>query len=228
RSTERVWAAIVSISHGMLAGFAHLWRRRGTMYVMTAQAGHRALYGVLTVFTLATFRGHFHNPVDYPDFGDTLGWLAGIAAAGQVGSFVAAVVTPRASRLLSPGRWVGLLMAAVTVTVAAIGFHVVPWIFVAGVAVVNVASQGTKIVVDTSLQINCDDEYRGRLFSLNDTVFNLSFIIGMFAGATVLPADGYTPWLVFATAGGYVLLTVWYFFTASRYAPYGRVRDASV
>jgi MFS family permease len=220
---DRIWESVKTISRGMVAGFRHLWTRRGTAYAMAGQAGHRALYGVMTVFTLAVFRGHFHDPVRFPEFGDTLGWLAGIAAAGQLGSFLAAVVTPKISRSLGPGRWIVALLGLVTVTVAAIGLHVVPPVFVAAVFLINIASQGTKIVVDTSIQSNCDDDYRGRLFSLNDTVFNFSFIIGMFAGAALLPTDGFAPWLVFGVAGGYILLTSWYGWASSRYAPYGRL-----
>lgn len=221
RAGDRIRDALVAVSRGMVAGFVHLWRRRGSFGAVGVQAGYRALYGVLTVFSLAIFRGYFHDPVAHPtDFDDTLSWLAMIAASGQVGSFLAAAVTPRASRALRPGRWVTGLMAMVAVVVGAIGFVIVPWIFVVGVALLNIASQGTKIVVDTSLQLNVDDEFRGRLFSLNDTMFNLSFILGLFGGAAVLPPDGYAPWLLMLTAGGYVLLTVWFGWMSHRHPPY--------
>lgn len=223
RTKTRIWAAISEITNGMLIGFRHLWQRRGSAYAMAVQAGHRALYGVLAVFTLAVFRGTFHDDVAFPDFSDTLGWLAMIAAAGQLGSFVAAVITPRASRQFGPQGWLTALLVLVTLTVTGLGFGLIEVLFVVGVFFINIVSQGTKIVVDTSLQSNCDDEYRGRLFSLNDTVFNFSFVVGMFAGAAVLPSNGYAPEVVFATAAGYVLLTVWYAFAGRKYAPYPRL-----
>ncbi|MGH8880859.1 MAG: MFS transporter, partial [Stackebrandtia sp.] len=219
RSRGRILAAIVAIAKGMIIGFRHLWARRGAAYIMAVQAGHRALYGVLAVFTLAVFRGHFHDPAEV-HFADTLAWLASIAAAGQVGSFLAAVVTPAISRRFGPGRWIAVLMMLMTVVIAALGFNVVEPMFVVGTFLVNIASQSTKIVVDTSLQISCDDEYRGRLFSLNDTVFNFAFIVGMFFGAAMLPSDGMAPWLLFVTVGGYLLLASWYALATRRHPPY--------
>ncbi len=222
RATERIVAAIAATTRGMLNGFRHLRQRRGSAYVMGVQAGHRALYGILTVFTLAIFRGHFHDAAAHPQFGDTLGWLAAIAAAGQVGSFLAAVITPKLSRLLGPGRWVTILMIGMTVITASLGLYIVEVAFVVGVLLINIVSQGTKIVVDTSLQSNCADVFRGRLFSLNDTVFNLSFIVGLFVGASMLPTDGYAPWIVFATAGGYAVMCTWFGWATSKHAPYVR------
>lgn len=220
RATGRIAAAIIATAKGMISGFGHLWRRRGAAYIMGVQAGHRALYGILAVFTLAIFRGHFHDPTR-SDFTDTLGWLAMIAGAGQVGSFLAALVTPAISRRFGPGRWVAALMGLMIVVVGGLGFHLMAPLFVVGTFLVNIASQSTKIVVDTSLQTTCDDEYRGRLFSLNDTVFNFAFVIGMFFGASLLPTDGLAPWLLFIAAAGYVLLTGWYVLVVRRHPPYG-------
>lgn len=219
RATGRILAAVVATAKGMISGFRHLWRRRGAAYAMGVQAGHRALYGILAVFTLAIFRGHFHDPAR-ADFTETLAWLAAIAIAGQFGSFLAAVVTPAISRRFGPGRWVAVLIAMMVAVVASLGLNLVEPMFVAGTFLVNITSQSTKIVVDTSLQTSCDDEYRGRLFSLNDTVFNLAFVIGMFCGAALLPADGRAPWLLFATAGGYLLLAGWYSLAGRRHPPY--------
>ncbi|HZE40771.1 MAG TPA: MFS transporter [Stackebrandtia sp.] len=219
RAGGRVIQALVDTTRGMIAGFRHLWQRRGAAYSMTVQAGHRALYGVLAVYTLAIFRGHFHNP-RITDFADTLAWLAGIATAGQAGSFLAALVTPWLTRRIGPQRWVSALLVLVTLTVASLGFNVEQYMFVAGTFAINIVSQSIKIVTDTSLQSSCEDEYRGRLFSLNDTVFNFAFIVGMFVGASVLPADGRATWLLFATTAGYVLLTGWYVVAGTRYPPY--------
>ncbi|WP_415645566.1 MFS transporter [Stackebrandtia soli] len=219
RHTGRVVEAIVETTKGMVAGFAHLWQRRGAAYSMTVQAAHRALYGVLTVVTLAVLRGHFHDP-SIEDFADTLGWLAGIAAAGQVGSFLSALITPRITRWWGPGRWVTALMLLVGVTIAGVAFAMWEPAFVAATLLINIASQGTKIVVDTSLQTTVADEYRGRLFSLNDTVFNLSFVIGMFAGASLLPSDGYAPDILFGVVVGYMIVTVWYGLISTRHRPY--------
>jgi len=75
---------------------------------------------------------------------------------------------------------------------------------------VSLASQGTKIVVDTVLQHECDDAYRGRVFSVNDTLFNVCFVAGTYAGALVLPATGRSTEVTLAVVLGYVTVAVWY------------------
>ena len=220
RTTGAVLSQIAAISRGMINGFRHLWDQRGAAYIMIVQAGHRMLYGFLAVMTLAVFREHFHDPVAYPEYGDTLAWLAAIAAAGQVGSFLSALITPRMSRALGPRNWAWALLCLLVLVLAAIGLGMVEQAFVVGTLLVNITSQGIKIVVDTSIQSTIDDEYRGRLFSLNDTVFNVAFIAGMFLCVTILPRDGYAPWIPWVTAGGYLLLASWYRMASRRFAPY--------
>jgi hypothetical protein len=71
-------------------------------------------------------------------------------------------------------------------------------------------------VVDTTLQVHCADEFRGRVFSVNDTAMNLLFVTGLFTAAVALPADGYAPGAVVVVAGAYAGLAVWYATTALR------------
>lgn len=215
-----IWPAMVTITRGMLGGFGHLWRRRGTAYIIIAQAGYRLLYGILAVTTLAAFRGYFHDPAAHPNYEDSLSWLGAIVVAGQIGALSAAVATPRMTRLLGPGRWAVGLLALVTAVIAVTGSVYVAAVFVAATFCVNIASQGVKIVLDTSIQTNCEDDFRGRLFSLNDAVFNFSFVVGMFIGATLLPADGHAPWLLLGTAASCLCLTVWFGWASRRFAPY--------
>lgn len=220
RVTGAVLAQIVAVSKGMVNGFTHLWERRGAAYIVLVQSGHRMLYGFLAVMTLAVFREYYHDPIAHPDYADTLAWLAAIAAAGQVGSFLSALVTPRMSRWIGPRTWVWALLCLLVVVLTSIGLGMVEQAFVIATFLVNITSQGIKIVVDTSIQSTIDDEYRGRIFSVNDTVFNVSFIVGMFLCVTILPQDGYAPWIPFFTAGGYVLLATWYRVVSRRFAPY--------
>jgi len=81
-----------------------------------------------------------------------------------------------------------------------------------------VAAQGIKIVVDTDLQHECDDEYRGRVFSVNDTTYNLAFVGGLFLAAEALPADGHSPTMLVLVSIGFLLLTAWYARVGGRWA----------
>src|SRR5699024_10168738 len=112
---------------------------------------------------------------------------------GNIGVLAAAVVTPRATRAWGPKNWVVVLVAMCALIVAVIAGAMRPIMFAVAVLLVNIASQGIKITVDTSLQRGVEDAYRGRVFSLNDTIYNVGYLAGLFTAAFVVPTDGYAP-----------------------------------
>jgi MFS family permease len=212
RPTASIGAALVTVARGMVAGFAHLVRRRAPGAALLAQATHRALYGVLTMMVLVLYRRTF-----YPDQPHaTMAGLGQIVLAGGLGALLAAFVTPPVVRRIGGWRWISLMMAVVGVTVVALGLPMLPVLFTVAVFVMNVAAQGTKIVVDTMLQYECDDDYRGRVFSINDTAFNLAFVVGLYVGSLVLPPDGRSAVVVVAVGIGYLLLALGYGAGAAR------------
>jgi hypothetical protein len=60
------------------------------------------------------------------------------------------------------------------------------------------AGQVVKLCADTAMQIDVDDALRGHVFTLQDALFWISFIVAMALAATVIPADGREPALVIA------------------------------
>ena len=75
----------------------------------------------------------------------------------------------------------------------------------------NVSSQGIKIITDTNIQVQCAENYRGRIFALCDTVFNVLFVVGLFIGALRAAARTGTPYAVVAgVAAGYLILATGY------------------
>ena len=129
--------------------------------------------------------------------------------AGGLGSLAAAFLTPPATRRIGGWRWIAGLLAASGVLVL-LGLPFRPALLVVAVFGVNIASQGTKIVVDTTLQRECDDDYRGRVFSVNDTTFNLAFVVGLFVAALTLPENGHSVPALLLVSGGYLVLAAWY------------------
>lgn len=205
--TERrrggIGAELVDVTRGMVAGARHLARRRASVSVLGAQAAYRVLYGVLTVAALLLYRNYF------PSGGDLSGSIAGLAqvvVAGGVGSLLAALITPAGTRWFGGRGWVAMLLCAAGVLVIVLGWPFSSLLLVAAVFVINIAAQGTKIVVDTTLQWQIADEYRGRVFSVNDTTYNACFVLGLFLGALVLPPDGHSPAAVIVVGLGYVLV----------------------
>jgi hypothetical protein len=67
-----------------------------------------------------------------------------------------------------------------------------------------------KICVDTTLQETVDDDFRGRVFSVYDTLFNVAFVVALVLAAFVLPASGISYPLLGAVGAAYLLTAALY------------------
>jgi len=206
--------AMVATARGMVDGARHLVSRRGAAYAMAAQSAFRALYGVLALAVLLLYRDYFHTG---RDLNDSISGLGLVFLAGSAGVLIAALVTPAVTRRIGGWRWVAWLLGGTAVLILAFGLPFRAGLLLVAVLFVNIAAQGIKIVVDTSVQHECADAYRGRVFSVNDTLFNLCFVVGLFVGALVLPADGHAPAALLVVGLGYALVSVWYAAAAGRW-----------
>jgi MFS family permease len=214
RPVASILRGLVDTGKGMVSGFRHLAHRPVATTVLLTQSAHRLLFGVLTIDTLLLYRNYYasHNA------GAAIAGLLPVAAAAAGGALLAAIVTPPLSRRLGAGRWILLLASALAVLVPVLGVPFVPVLTVATAFVVSVGSQGTKIITDTTLQLDVEDDFRGRVFSLNDTGFNLMFVSGLFIGALTLPATGVSAAVMIGVGVGYALIAVG-FAIASRRMP---------
>jgi predicted MFS family arabinose efflux permease len=70
--------------------------------------------------------------------------------------------------------------------------------------------------VDTLVQSNIDDEFRGRVFSLYDTAFNLSFVAGAAIAAFTLPANGKSVAALVVMSAAYVAIAMLYLASTRR------------
>ncbi|MFG3338247.1 MFS transporter [Glycomyces sp. NPDC048151] len=213
-----LWRGIAQTSSGMWEGFKHLGQRRGPALAMAVQGLHRFLYGVVFIIAIVLFMGFFWDVES--DQSTIISWLLVLAVLGNVGVLAAAVATPRATRVWGPKNWIVVLMALCAVVVAALSGTMMPVMFAVAVLLVNIASQGLKITVDTSIQRGVEDAYRGRVFSVNDTVYNVGYLAGLFAAAFVVPSNGYAPGTLLAVALSYGLICVGYAWLARDEAPY--------
>jgi hypothetical protein len=66
------------------------------------------------------------------------------------------------------------------------------------------AGQLVKLSADTAMQIDVDDALRGHVFTVQDAVFWIAFIVAITLAATVIPADGREPALVVAGSAVYL------------------------
>jgi len=221
--TDRLRHAIAAVARGMVAGLRHLGARPVAAYPLVAQGAFRALYGVLALATLLLYRRYF-----YPN--DSTAALAGLTqviAAGGLGSLLAAFLTPPATRRFGGWRWITGLLAGIGLLVFALGLPFVPILLVVAVFFVSICAQGIKIVVDTTLQQECHDDFRGRVFSVNDTTYNVCFVVGLFGAALALPDDGRSVPGIVLVGAGYLALAIWFGLAAARVAGRSAVVEGS-
>ncbi|MGY1848096.1 MFS transporter [Blastococcus sp. SYSU DS1021] len=187
---------------GMLAGARHAWRHRPAAAALTAIGLHRVWFGLLTLMALLLYRNTFVGEAGA--FPGGLVGLGQVVAAIAVGTLTAAAVTPSAVRRIGKHRWIGLLLTVGGALQVGLGLLVQPPAAVAAGFVLGLLGQGVKICVDTTLQESIDDDHRGRVFSVYDTVFNVSYVAALLAGAFTLPASGVSPPLLGVIGAGYV------------------------
>jgi len=116
-----------------------------------------------------------------------LGMIPWLAQYG-VGVLLTAFLTPPIARRIGGWRWITWMLATTAVVIVAFGLPFKPGLLVVAVMFTNFASQGIKIVVDTLVQTHVDDEFRGRVFSLYDVVFNVAFVAAAAVAAVGTPA----------------------------------------
>jgi hypothetical protein len=190
------------VAAGMVAGARHVAARPPAAAALLAISVHRLWYGVLTLMTLLLYRNTFSSS------GLAAGGLTGLGevmGAGAAGTLLAAVVTPRAVRAMGKPRWAAGVLAVGGVAQLALGAAFRPGPVLAAALVLGFLSQAVKICVDTTLQENVADEFRGRVFSVYDTLFNVSYVVALLLGAAVLPASGRSPAVLAVAAAGYLL-----------------------
>jgi MFS family permease len=202
-SVERSTALTAGeVLRGFAAGARHAWEAPPVAAALGAITLHRVWFGLLTLMTLLLYRNTFVSS------GLAAGGLTGLGevmGAGAAGTLLAAVVTPRAVRAMGKPRWAAGVLAVGGVAQLALGVTFRPLPVLAAALVLGFLSQAVKICVDTTLQETVTDEFRGRVFSVYDTLFNVSYVVALLLGAAVLPASGRSSAVLAVVTAGYLL-----------------------
>lgn len=195
------------VYHGLLAGLRHVREVRPARDALTMIGAQRFGYAISLVCTLLLYRNYF---VDDGVFRAELAGLGQVAAAVAVGTGLAAVITPEATRRLgSIGYPAGMLvLGALAQLVLGLRYELPTTL--GDVFVLALVSQSVKICVDTTVQTQVADEFRGRVFSLYDTLFNVTFVAAAILAALVLPESGRSPVSVVVIAIGYLAVAAVY------------------
>ena len=199
--------AVRHVARGLVDGLRHLHEQRPAAHGLTAIGAHRFFYGLSTVSLILLYRNYFNRP------GDVDAAFNGLSVAvlvSGVGFVTAAVLTPIVTDRFPQRSWVLVLLVGAAVTQVFPGaLYTQPALLVAAFFL-GLASQGIKIVVDTLVQTNVHDAFRGRVFALYDVIFNVAFVAAAAFGAVVLPISGKSYAVLATIATGYVVVAAWY------------------
>jgi hypothetical protein len=191
-----------SVAYAVATGWMHGARTVATVPTVAATlaglAAHRMVLGINSLLVLVLVR---HT--DVPDVAG-LGTTALFFAAVGIGQFLAAALMPIA--VARWGRYAtanGSLAIAAVIQVAGSGLQL-PVMMVCGF-LLGLAGQVVKLCADSAMQLDVDDALRGHVFTVQDALFWIAFIIAVTAAAAVIPPGGHQPALALAGAGVYLL-----------------------
>jgi hypothetical protein len=199
---DSVRAVHGSVAYAVATGWVHgarTVRAVPTVFAtLSGLAAHRIAFGVNTLLVLVLVRHSDTQAVA------GLGTAVLFVAATGAGSFLATLATPAV--IARWGRYrtvIGALGAAVVFQLAAVGLQL-PVLMGCGF-LLGAAGQIVKLCADTAMQMDVDDALRGHVFTVQDSLFWITFVGAIAAAAAVIPSDGHAPALVVASAVVYLL-----------------------
>ena len=219
REAARQARPLRGVTTDMVSGLAYLRGRTTAATALAAMTAHRLFFGAATLATILILRGRFGADSDGLSAG------ASVVAALSVGLFAAALATPGWVRRSNPTVVGGTALVGMGLVLVALVVGLGPWQLGLVAVVVGWGGQSLKICVDTIVQRDVADGYRGRVFSIYDVLFNLAFLVAMVVLAPFLPADGYSAVLFAVLAAGYLAAAAGYL--RSTWQPTGARRAAS-
>lgn len=204
-------AQLRAVARGVGEGARHVRERGPAARGLAAISAHRFFYGLSFVATLLLY-------TEQGAIGLGIAGLGHVIVASGMGGLLAALVTPRVTRRLGTQRWVVLVFAAAAVVELVFGLPYTHGAFLVAAFFLGFAAQAAKICVDTLLQESVEDDFRGRVFSFYDTLFNMGFVLAAAASAVLLPSSGKSYLVIALVAVGYALTALIYGVASARRA----------
>jgi MFS family permease len=204
---EAMRRALPALGRGLVDGARHL-RQRGTpARALAVMATHRFMYGVVFIASILVSRNLLEDPANTSAGLRTFGT---VLAASAVGFALAVVLTPVLSPRKGPHAWIVYCLVLAAASQFLLTATIARWAVLTGATALALAAQGAKIAVDTIVQRDTDDAFRGRAFALYDVLYNVAFVGAAALAALVLPDAGYS-------RGAFAALALVYLVTAAIY-----------
>jgi MFS family permease len=183
-STRAVLGSVIyAVVTGWLHGGRTVVHRPTVAATLSGLAAHRMVFGINTLLVLVLVRHAGAMTVA------GLGTVVLFVAATGAGSFLANVLTPPAVR-----RWSRFTVANAALTIGAVvqiaGATLQLAIMMLCAFLLGILGQVVKLCADTAMQIDVEDALRGHVFTVQDSLFWVSFIAAVTVAALVIPADG--------------------------------------
>lgn len=195
--------AVRHVAGGLVDGTKHVWHKPAARNALAATTALRFCYAMAALAAILLYRNHFNDPSGDGD--EAMAELAVVFGAGAIGYFLAALLTPPVTARIGKPALIVWALATAGVLGFACGVPYTPPLVIAGSFVLGVTTQSVKICVDTIVQESITDAYRGRVFAVYDTVFNLAFIAAAGLGALTMPDSGKSYPLVVGVSVGYLV-----------------------
>ena len=204
---------VADVARGLVAGARHVTERREVASALAAIGAHRFFYGISTISILLLYRNYF---TDAGLFQTRLAGLGQVFAATAIGTIIAAAITPAAVRRIGKHAWVTGLFVLASLTQLVFGLPYKIQTILPAALLLGIVAQGSKISVDTLVQEQVEDDFRGRVFSFYDTLFNVTFVAAAVFAAFLLPASGKSYAMLAVVSAGYALTAIAYGLAARR------------
>ncbi|WP_372593489.1 MFS transporter [Actinotalea sp.] len=201
------WERVREVGRGLGEGARYLVGRRTPAWALGVMSVHRFVFGAVFIASILISRNLLSDPTDAAA---GLATFATVYAATAVGFGLAVVLTPIAHERMSPSAWIVLCLSVGAASQALLAVTVARPAILAGSVLLGLTAQGAKIAVDTIVQRDTADEYRGRAFAFYDVLYNAAFVGAAALAAVALPDTGWSRPTFTGLAVVYLVLAVVY------------------
>ena len=204
------------VAAGLVSGLRHVWHRRKARAALAAIGAHRFVYGILLLMSILLYRNYFY-PGSHSN--EALRQFLPVVISSAIGYGAAAWLTPIVTRRMPYAAWITILLAAGGVITIALGMTFSQAEFIAIGFALGLVAQGLAICVTTILQQEMADDYRGRVFSVYDMLFNVTFVLGAAVSAGFMPNTGRSITMLLVVGCGYFVAAGAYWLMSGQSLP---------
>lgn len=188
-AAEGTARALAATATELADALRYLRRRATPGLALSTMALHRFVYGMQLITIILAARNLLAAPQDADRGLALFGTLMGAMVAGHGLSIV---LTPLAHERLAPSTWVVMCLLGGSLGQLVLVASHEQLAMTTGIFVFGVGVQGAKIAVDTIVQSDTADAYRGRAFSIYDVLFNTAECVAAGVAVLVLPDVGWS------------------------------------